>query len=156
MQFELEGSFELEDYRQMTKGDMKQRYVSNALLCLIVSISCYIVLFRSLLFAIAIFVVVYFIRIFRVRKMLTKNYASNKLLNLSRRYIFDDKELSQESELGQTIYRPDLIHKVVYDKETIMLYMGSNQAIFLKKDWLKTGSWEDFTAYIKESWDIKK
>jgi len=158
MHFELEGKLELEDYQEMTKGAMKKIYLYLTLIFVILAIITAFLL-HSLLLFVAFIVVICLVMVFyakrRLMKVLEKYYKTKKSWQLYRRISFNDKELRQETELGQTVYRPDLIHKVVYHNEAISLYTGNNQAIFLKKDWLKTGSWEDFTAYIKESWESK-
>jgi hypothetical protein len=110
--------------------------------------------FIGAIFPIIVFVLVYTIFVYIILPIIyRKTYNSNKMLNELQNYKINEKEIIINSENGNIIIQKEKIFKIIYDKDSIYIYIGSNMAYIIKSKFFENiNQFKELCEYLKDKY----
>ncbi|GHT80000.1 hypothetical protein FACS1894130_10330 [Spirochaetia bacterium] len=151
MEFKFDGTITLQDYIQLNINHFKATLVNKKYILiyiiLILSFSLFIginiynntlisiinTIKDEYIFPVIVFIIIYFI--FK-RMQLKKLFDSNKILSEKKHYTITEDVIKIESESINDIITKEKINKIIYDKNTIYIYMSLTNVHLIKKRYL--------------------
>ena len=111
----------------------------------------------TFLFGIAFFLLIYsIIYLLFSKKRYRKIFDSNKTIEEECHYIINEKNIKISSETGNSILTDETIHKIIFDKDSIYIFLAVNMAKMIKKRFLENDEeYEKLVIFIKENYKGK-
>jgi hypothetical protein len=90
------------------------------------------------------------------KKKYRKLFDSNKTIGEECNYIINEKNIMINSESGNSILGEDKIYKIIFDKDSIYIFLAANLARIIKKRFLENNEeYERLILFINENYKNK-
>ena len=169
MEFVFSGKITFEDYVQFSKFILRKILLFKFIvyifcLILIVFISGFFDLkngfsldHTTILMGITFFLLIYIIiNTFFSKKKYRKIFDSNKTIKEEGYFTIDEKNITISSVTGNSTLSEETIYKIVFDKDSIYVFIATNIVKIIKKRFLKNGEeYERMVVFIKENYRDK-
>jgi hypothetical protein len=91
-----------------------------------------------------------------MRLIYKKHYNANKLLQQTISMKINEQFISIAAESGTSNLTKKVINKIIYDKDSIYIYIGLNMAYILKKRFLENeNNFEDLVRFVRSNYEKK-
>ncbi|QQO10125.1 YcxB family protein [Breznakiella homolactica] len=93
---------------------------------------------------------------FNSKRIYRKSFETNKLIAEECEYTINEEQILVTSESGSSILNHGNIYKIVFDKDSIYLFMGTNTAKAIKKRFLRDEEeYDSLVTFIKNNYGDK-
>ncbi len=168
MEFTFSGRITFDDYVQFNRFILRKRIV----LRLIVYIFSLILLiftfglsnlkdgfsFDSLNIALCFmffFLIYATISLLFSKRRYRKIFNSSKTIEEECHYIINEKYMKTSSETTNSTLTQETIHKIIFDKDSMYIFLAMNMAQIIKKRFLGNDEYEKLTTFVKENYKDK-
>lgn len=112
--------------------------------------------FLSSILLIIFFTIFLFIRKHNKSKRIMKNYNSNKLMTENNVYKITIDSIIINNDFGNITLKERIINKILYDKDSIYIFIGLNAAYIIKKHFFEDeNKYYELNNFIKEKYGKK-
>ena len=173
MEYKFSGELNFDDYVQFQKAALKGLWLTRRIIILFCLL---IVAFTSDLFdfrkgislkdtpaiigiASFLIIIIMFLIMFNSKKIYKKSFDENKIGKERCDFTINEDKITIVSESGSSILTRDNIHKILFDKDTIYIFMAKNIARIIKKRFLENEEkYNELVLFIKDKYkdNIKK
>jgi len=171
MEFKVSGQLNIDDYIQFQRVSLKAIFLARKMIILFFVL---VAIFTSDLFdfrkgislrdtttIIAIVSFCVFLLVLAImlnsKKVYKKSFESNMTIKEKCNFLITEDKIIIDSESGNTILSKDKIHKILFDKDSVYVFVAANIARIIKKRFCKNE--EEFNAlvlFIKDNYNACK
>jgi hypothetical protein len=167
MEYKFSGQINFDDYFQFQKVVLKGIFLTKkmvAIFCILVFVfTSDLFDFRkgislrdtSTIIAIVafVFMLIMLLVMLNSKRIYKKSFASNKTLTEICFYTVTDDTITITSNSGSSILSKENIHKIIFDNDSIYIFMATNMARIVKRHFFeKEESYNDIVLFIKDKY----
>ncbi|MDR0321541.1 MAG: YcxB family protein [Treponema sp.] len=176
MEYILSGKISLDDYIQFNRahgnhGAIKVFRLIFYPIIVIIFISMFIYDFQSFIYLLKeaplefikiwyplIILIIFLILLNKIIMPLIykRNYNKNKLLQMHQKITINETNIITETDASNSTLTKEHINKIIYDKDSVYIYLALNAAIIIKKRFLENeNDFDEFVEFIKDNYENK-
>jgi hypothetical protein len=173
MEYNLNGKVSFDDYVRFNKTHKKHGFYKIFRLIFYPALIIYIAytfipvietlknkiltsLITLIIFLILFYIISILFNITVMRLIYKRHYNANKLLHQTQSIKINEQSISITAQSGTSILTKEDINKIIYDKDSIYIYIGLNIAHILKKRFLENeNDFEDAVKFVKSNYGKK-
>jgi hypothetical protein len=167
MEYKFSGELNFDDYVQFQKAALKGLWLTRRMIiifCLLIAIFTSDLLdFRNgislkdtpTIIGIASFsiLIIVFLIMFNSKRIYKKSFNENKIGQERCDFTINEDKITIVSESGSSILTKDNIHKILFDKDTIYIFMARNIARIIKKRFVENEEkYNELVLFIKDKY----
>jgi hypothetical protein len=162
MEYKFSGELNFDDFMQFQKLVLKRTFLTKRWI-IIFCVSAFVVIASMInltgneksvsgtTFIIPIIISGMFVlTALRLKKSWRKSFESNKQIQQRCNYMINKEGIHTGTESGSSTLTKDKIHKILFDKDSIYIFMADNMAKIIKKRFVANGEkYDEMVLFIK-------
>jgi hypothetical protein len=162
MEYKLSGELNFDDFMQFQKMVLKRKFLSKRWI-IIFCVFAFIVIVSMIdltgneksvsktTFIIPIVIIGMFgLIVLRLKKSWRKSFESNKQIQQRCDYMINKEGIITNTESGSSTLTKDKIYEILFDKDSIYIFMADNMAKIIKKRFVANGEkYNEMVLFIK-------